>query len=145
MEDCMFTHRKCGGALVLDLSGSFKLISPSISIGNGSLVVGVTELREGSDKTSPAFLCTKCGENVEDIEKDVLALCMICQEYHPVSEMKSSRQLANLCATCLSYAKEEKTPVPEKLTRTLKYLNFKGSEMKFYKLLDILKKPVNIS
>jgi hypothetical protein len=141
----MFVHRGCGGALVVDVTSAYRLISPSISIGNGSLVIGVTELRESSGKIPPSFLCTKCSTVVEDVAKDVEVRCMICGDFHPVDEMKGSRQLSNICDSCVSYIKGEKTPVPARLSKTLTYLNLKGSEVKFYKLSDVLKKSISVS
>jgi hypothetical protein len=140
-DDSMFVHKTCGSRLIADVTGMFRLISPSIGIGNGVFTVGVLELREASDGNGPlSFVCPKCGE-IED-NKEVRVHCIVCGEDKPVDVMKSSRQIPSICSECLDYAKGEKE-APLKLRKTLQYINLRGTDMRFFKFSDMLKKPIS--
>ncbi len=141
MDDSMFVHKSCGNRLIADVSGMFKLVSPSIGVGNGVFTVGVLELREIPEGNSPlVFLCPKCGE-VKD-NKEVRVHCIVCSEDKPLDVMKCSKQIANICSECLEYAKGEKE-APLKIRKVLQYINLRGTDMRFYKLSEMMKKPVS--
>ena len=146
--DGVFTHKGCGGSFSVEILKVFTWRSPSISLTEDGLKIGVSEFRANPNRKSggPSFVCDKCEEVVAfaDMKKEAEMTCQLCQEEFPVEEMGRCRQLQCVCESCqkvLTGNKQATSPVVQKAIQYI-FLGI-NSDIKFTKITDILSKPVN--
>lgn len=98
------SHKNCrGSSLVLDLSQSYRIESPSIQIVDGVVMPGMLEIRHNK-KSNVTLTCNQCEESFSgknELESKVLAECNICGEKFPPSELLITPYITCLCRKCL--------------------------------------------
>lgn len=124
MASTFFTHRGCGGSLVVDCSGMFSLRSPSISVSSMGISIGAVEISEKMGNLSKLMLtCIKCEAVLEipEKEEEISVECVICHKKKPVKDILVSREYSSFCTTCNSVLNGEKS-APEGMGRTFSFL-----------------------
>lgn len=147
MEDHALRHKGCGGRVVLNVADSFDFLTPSMSFTSDGINIGPLELRTKAEKVMPSFICASCSASIssEDAPDKIEVRCSVCQESKPVKEVSSSRMISCVCNSCKEHLMGEgKGPMPEKVARVSKYIELKESGVKFYTLVSVLKKPVQL-
>lgn len=146
--DAKFTHgTKCRGSIVLDLSGLFTFKSPSISIGETGISIGVTEVQSRVN-SRPKFVCQKCNEEfpMDGALDTVKGKCSVCGEQYLVRTMWTCRELSTVCDSCKEYVgKESLAGAPHKVAEALRYLLLpEADKIKFWRLTEVFKMKISI-
>lgn len=140
MANTFLKHKKCNGALYINVASMFILRSPSIGLTSAGVSVGVLQLEDRPGGT-PTLCCSKCGIDMPMDSEDVVIECSICNKFHPVDRVFSSDQIMAACNNCISMLTGEKPPTAE-VARITEFMIIPRGEIKFVSFSEILKKPV---
>lgn len=96
---------KCGGAIVLDFSGSLKLIAPSFAITIEGIKNPVVDLQREKNPIA-VFVCVGCNTVFDkDTISECRATCAMCQKEKPISELSATSYITPICDTCVKDAR----------------------------------------
>jgi hypothetical protein len=97
-------HKKCGGQIVLDLSGSFVINSPSLNITTKGISPGMIQIDASSQKKRPVLICKICEEKFstqDEFEEGILEICGVCGHEYPPSEIRVTDFISRICNNCM--------------------------------------------
>lgn len=130
--DYNFFHKgKCGGRMVLDVTGIFALKSPSFSFFREGVKIGAVEfVLRTSEASCLKMYCEKCRESVsmEDMEKMVTCKCSTCDVAHSPSETYCTSVLGNVCEGCVDELSGKGKTTNPKLTSFLDFYKLDRKE-----------------
>jgi hypothetical protein len=96
---------KCGGAVVLDFSGSLKLVAPSFAITVDGIKNPVVDLQREQNPTAK-FVCVGCHTEFDkDTINECRATCAMCQKEKPIAELCVTSYITPICSDCVKDAK----------------------------------------
>jgi hypothetical protein len=148
MQSKTFTHKGCGGSVVIDIAGLFEFKSPGISLTPSGVQLGVSEFRvKPYNGNSVKAVCEKCEKDFpySDIEKVAEMRCDFCQRQRPVKEMKTFPPIVTgICPECQSALTGDSEPVNEKARASLKYMRLSANSVSFIPVSKILAMPISV-
>lgn len=93
-----FSHRSCGGSVVLDLSDSMKFVSPSFTMSPDGISGLVVDVLQEQENTLPVWKCRSCLSVVR--VPDIMTSCLICGNQVSVESAFTSEKIACVCSGC---------------------------------------------
>lgn len=147
MTKSIFKHHGCGGNVYVDISRAFEWPTPSLSITENGISVGVTEfrLKKPSKKSGPVFRCEACEEEwlFSEAVKHMDGECNICGTLSPIEDMGNNRQIQCACKSCQDVITGSKPPENARQRKVVEFLFFGTSKgISFTKYSEILSKPL---
>jgi len=101
-----FIHNKnCKGGLILDLTSMVRIMSPSVTIHDGKVGIGIADIvrvkNEGN--SVPNWYCGKCGTSIshQEMLDSSLCKCSICGEEKPLKDILSISGMFGVCSDCV--------------------------------------------
>jgi hypothetical protein len=147
----LFSHQRCGGSLVLDLSQALKMVAPSFSIDGGGISRVVADLRlDSRAQVTPVWECTKCGAQITSgsAHGHLQAPCMICGQVHPISDLFTHERVVCVCKVCVDTifkrASVASHPRPELLRDYQSMLGLSKNEQLFIPMTEVISKPFKV-
>lgn len=121
----IFHHNgKCaGGKIIVDVSSSIKLVSPSFGIGGDGITPAVLDVIQipGKKETSVVFYCSSCQQTIKSNHEDeIYADCVVCGKRVSVEDLKVDEYLAGVCTECIEDATSD-SPKNSRVRRILEF------------------------
>ncbi len=104
-------HKKCGGSIVMDLTGLYIINSPSISITPKGISPGMIQIDSCVNKSHAKLICNKCNQVLstkEDFEEEIIESCGVCGNEYDPSQIHVTDYISKICNECLN-SKSTKT------------------------------------
>ena len=137
-------HVGCKGAIVVNLSKSILLLTPSYGFTlESGFTVGQIEMTPSKSVENASFVCTKCYKELDADSEELEITCMCCKKFYKVSNILVTREIPYLCKKCV---KEFEEPISgETSSKVLEFKSFISSvdSSSAKPLLEIMKKKIS--
>lgn len=147
------THQGCGGAVILDVSQSAKLVSPVFGVNTDGIGNILLDIQLPTDNLIiPRWTCSKCRQDIsnESLPDTVVCVCQACSETKPVRNIKVQGGVSAICDDCLDEIKTRRSKGAlgsdgESDVARFAYVFAIGERSKAQNLAEVLVKPISIS